>query len=43
MANQTGKLWEEPGSYYGLALGVLDQKGQDMGGRGSLGTFEWGG
>ena len=43
MANQIGDLWEDNGSYYGLAFGVLDQKGQDMGGKGSLGTFEWGG
>lgn len=43
MANQIGNLWEDYGAYYGLAFGVLDQKGQDMGGRGSVGTFEWGG
>jgi CubicO group peptidase (beta-lactamase class C family) len=42
MANQIGDLWGS-GSYYGLAFGVLDQKGQDMGGRGSAGTFDWGG
>jgi CubicO group peptidase (beta-lactamase class C family) len=42
MANQIGDLWGS-GSYYGLAFGVLDQKGQDMGGRGSTGTFDWGG
>ena len=43
MANQIGDLWGDSGEYYGLAFGVLDQKGQDMGGRGSNGTFEWGG
>lgn len=43
MANQIGNLLGDSGSYYGLAFGVLDQKGQDIGGRGSIGTFEWGG
>ena len=43
MANQIGDFWGESGSYYGLAFGVLNQKGQDMGGQGSVGTFEWGG
>jgi CubicO group peptidase (beta-lactamase class C family) len=43
MANQIGDLWGDLGSYYGLAFGVLDQKGQDKGGEGSMGTFQWGG
>ena len=43
MANQIGDLFGDSGAYYGLAFGVLDQKGQDMGGRGSIGTFDWGG
>lgn len=43
MANQIGELWGDRGEYYGLAFGVLDQKGQDMGGNGSKGTFQWGG
>ncbi len=30
-------------SYYGLAFGVLTEKGQARGGGGSPGTFEWGG
>ncbi len=42
MANHIGNLWGEE-SYHGLAFGVLDQKGQDKGGNGSKGTFEWGG
>jgi len=41
--NQIGDHWGDSGAYYGLAFGVLDNKGQDMGGRGSKGTFEWGG
>jgi CubicO group peptidase (beta-lactamase class C family) len=43
MANQTKDLMGDPGSYYGLAFGVLNQVGQDMGGRSSAGTFKWGG
>jgi CubicO group peptidase (beta-lactamase class C family) len=43
MANHIGNLWGESGGYYGLAFGVIDQKGEDMGGRGSKGTFDWGG
>ncbi len=43
LANHIGNLWGGSGAYYGLAFGVLDHKGQDMGGRGSAGTFEWGG
>jgi len=43
MGNQIGDLWGDSGAFYGLAFGVLDKKGHDMGGRGSLGTFTWGG
>ncbi|MCJ8166177.1 beta-lactamase family protein [Pontibacter sp. E15-1] len=43
MGNQIGDLWEGTGRHYGLAFGVQNQKGQDMGGNGSLGTFDWGG
>ncbi len=42
MSNQIGDLWPSD-AHYGLAFSVLDEKGQDMGGRGSTGTFEWGG
>ena len=42
MANHIGGLWGEE-AYHGLAFGVLDQAGQDKGGKGSKGTFEWGG
>ncbi len=31
------------GTDYGLAFGVIDEKGEAMGGRGSVGTFDWGG
>lgn len=44
MGNQTGDLWgTDSGSYYGLAFGVINQKGQSLGGQGSVGTFDWGG
>lgn len=43
MGNQVGSLWESPSRYYGLAFGVLTPLGQDKGGQGSTGTFDWGG
>jgi CubicO group peptidase (beta-lactamase class C family) len=43
MGNQIGDLWGNSESFYGLAFAVLDKKGQGKGGRGSTGTFEWGG
>jgi CubicO group peptidase (beta-lactamase class C family) len=43
MGNQIGDLWENGPKFYGLAFGVLSQKGQDQGGEGSTGTFDWGG
>lgn len=43
MANQIKELWGSSGAYYGLAFEVINQEGQAMGGRGSAGTFGWGG
>jgi len=43
MANHIGDIWENSGAHHGLAFQVIDQLGQDAGGRGSAGTFEWGG
>lgn len=43
MANQIGDLWAGSGRHYGLAFGVLNEEGQARGGRGSTGTFDWGG
>ena len=47
MANQTGDLYAESnGKYYrhyGLAFGVINEKGLSVGGQGSAGTFYWGG
>lgn len=42
MANQIGELWSGV-KHLGIAFGVLTQYGQDMGGQGSAGTFDWGG
>ena len=43
MANQIGDIWGDSGTYYGLAFAVKDQTGQNKGGEGSKGTFDWGG
>ncbi|HPF50089.1 MAG TPA: serine hydrolase domain-containing protein [Draconibacterium sp.] len=43
MGNQTGELFGFPNQYYGLAFGIVTAKGQDKGGSGSVGTFDWGG
>jgi CubicO group peptidase (beta-lactamase class C family) len=43
LGNQTGSLYGSPDKFFSLAFGVLTEKGQDMGGQGSTGTFEWGG
>ncbi|MCS4434276.1 serine hydrolase domain-containing protein [Aquiflexum gelatinilyticum] len=42
MQNQTGNLWGG-GKHYGLAFGVVNEKGIAEGGAGSVGTFDWGG
>lgn len=42
MQNQTGNLWGG-GKHYGLAFGVVNEKGIAEGGSGSVGTFDWGG
>lgn len=43
MQNQVGDLLGDGGTDYGLAFGLIDEKGEAMGGRGSEGTFDWGG
>ncbi|MGI9552875.1 MAG: serine hydrolase domain-containing protein [Aurantibacter sp.] len=43
MGNQTEEKFGGGKKHYGLAFGVLTQKGQDAGGEGSTGTFDWGG
>ena len=43
-SSQIGDIWgENSDSKFGLAFGILTKKGQDKGGKGSMGTFEWGG
>jgi CubicO group peptidase (beta-lactamase class C family) len=45
LANQTGELMggKNANNYFGLAFGVLTPQGQAKGGKGSPGTFDWGG
>lgn len=43
MTNQVGDLLGNGGKDYGLAFGLVDEKGVQLGGIGSLGTFDWGG
>lgn len=43
MGKHTGNMWGGSGRHYGLAFGVLDQIGEEKGGQGSKGTFDWGG
>jgi CubicO group peptidase (beta-lactamase class C family) len=43
MQNQAGDLWTNDRFHYGLAFGVLNDKGVAAGGLGSKGTFDWGG
>jgi CubicO group peptidase (beta-lactamase class C family) len=44
MANQIGKVWGDATEKdFGLAFSVLNENGQNKGGQGSKGTFDWGG
>lgn len=43
MSNQTNELFGEGNTHYGLAFGVVTNKGFSIGGIGSVGTFDWGG
>ena len=43
MGEQFPDVATDPSSYYGLAFGVVTPRGQDRGGEGSAGTFDWGG
>jgi CubicO group peptidase (beta-lactamase class C family) len=43
MSNQTGDFFGGGKVYYGLAFGVVTDQGFAVGGRGSVGTFDWGG
>ncbi len=43
MANQIGNLWENETAGHGLSFRILNQNGEDQGGKGSAGSFDWGG
>lgn len=43
MGNQSGELFGGAAKDYGLAFGLVTAHGQDLGGQGSEGTFDWGG
>ncbi|NBC04122.1 MAG: serine hydrolase [Bacteroidetes bacterium] len=43
MQNQIGGLFNDTGRGYGLAFGIINETGETSGGRGSFGTFDWGG
>jgi CubicO group peptidase (beta-lactamase class C family) len=43
MRNQTGDRFGGGDKHYGLAFGVVTEKGVARGGEGSAGTFDWGG
>lgn len=44
LTNQVGDLFSwDNGKGFGLAFGVLNEKGEAKGGSGSTGTFDWGG
>lgn len=44
LSNQIGDIWgEKSDTKYGLAFGLLTENGQSKGGKGSAGSFDWGG
>ncbi len=44
LSNQIGNIWgDESATKYGLAFGILTETGEIKGGKGSVGTFDWGG
>ena len=43
LSNQSGHLFGGDDKDYGLAFGILTSAGQNKGGQGSVGTFDWGG
>ncbi len=43
LSNQIGNLMSNRGDYYGLVFGGIDEKAQNLGGKGHDGTFQWGG
>jgi CubicO group peptidase (beta-lactamase class C family) len=44
LSNQIDSIWgDNSDTKYGLAFGILTENGQNKGGQGSTGTFDWGG
>jgi CubicO group peptidase (beta-lactamase class C family) len=44
LSNQIGDIWgENSDNKYGLAFEIVTENGQNKGGKGSAGTFDWGG
>ena len=43
LSNQSGTLFSGSDKFFGLAFSVNTQKGEEKGGQGSAGTFDWGG
>ena len=43
LSNQLGDLWANSDAGHGLGFRILNEKGQNLGGQGSAGTFNWGG
>ncbi len=44
LSNQIGNIWgDNSDTKFGLAFAILTETGQNKGGRGSTGTFDWGG
>ncbi|MEY3284313.1 MAG: hypothetical protein RIR86_2326, partial [Acidobacteriota bacterium] len=37
------EIWSNENAQYGLAFGLVTEKGVALGGQGSVGTFDWGG
>jgi len=43
LSNQAGSLYGGSEKFFGLAFSVITPRGEEMGGLGSAGTFDWGG
>ncbi|MCG9972495.1 serine hydrolase domain-containing protein [Christiangramia crocea] len=43
LSNHTEDLFGGPENFYGLAFGIVSRQGEEKGGQGSEGTFDWGG
>lgn len=43
LSNQIGEIWGKTDAGHGLGFRILNQMGEDLGGQGNAGTFNWGG